>query len=174
MPRRAGGFVRGRGGGRLASSWTYGTNGVSVVIPGVSKVLLGTFTPVGGFDLTVLRTRGMIYFTSDQAAAQEDLAGAFGLIVVSSDANAAGAASIPGPVSDGANDGWFVHQPFVGRAADGVGFAQSAPTSVQYDSKAMRKIPAGFVVAIMVENELATGLRFNWTARILEKLTQAS
>ncbi len=45
----------------------------------------------------------------DQITASEFVVGAFGMLVVSEDAFAAGAASIPGPFTDAGSDLWMVH-----------------------------------------------------------------
>ena len=80
--------------------------------------------------------------------------GAFGLIVVTETALAAGAASIPGPASDVGNDGWLTYVPFAQQSLVG----SPGPPSVQYffDSRAKRIVHDGDVVAIMVENIHAT------------------
>ena len=96
----------------------------------------------------------------------EETIGAFGAIVINDLAIAAGVASIPGPVTDESDDGWFVWQPFGSLyGAVTVGTA-SRPTlmPIQYDSKAMRKVEEGFGIAFVVENAHPTfGLRI-WDA----------
>ncbi len=78
-----------------------------------TKILLGVFVLSNvGIGETVRRTIGNIWVVSDQAAADEVQVGAFGCIVVTDLAAAAGAASIPGPFTDANDDGWFVWQGF--------------------------------------------------------------
>ncbi len=80
---------------------------------GGSKILLGSFSLSNpNIDETILRTVGVLSIRSDQIAAPEEQVGAFGMIKVTDLAIAAGAASIPGPVTDIGDDGWFVHVPF--------------------------------------------------------------
>ena len=156
---------------RAAPAW--GFLGSSVVnVPAASKVLLGSFIlsnpPLGE---TVLRTRARIAVHSDQAAAVEQQLGAFGMIVVSDRAVAAGAASIPGPFTDGGDDGWFVHQAIVGMQE--IATIRSVHT-YDIDSKAMRKVEDGGEIAIMVENASASdAFLINWQVRLLAKLTES-
>ena len=75
-----------------------------------SKVLLGTIALSNpGIDETILRIIGSISIASDATGAIETQIGSVGIIVVSDEAVAAGVASIPGPSTDGSNDGWFAH-----------------------------------------------------------------
>ncbi len=110
-----------------------------------------------GITETVIRTRGMFGILTDAATASEFQHGAFGMIVVNDLAAAAGAASIPGPVVDASDDGWFVWEPFLS-AQESVGAtAVTVPMSVfHFDSKAARRVEQGFQIAIMVENASAT------------------
>ena len=107
-----------------------------------------------GISETVRRTRGFVSISSDQLGAQEEQVGAFGMMKVNDIAAAVGAASIPGPITDGNDDGWFVFQHFAQRGAAVVG--QVASQTWDLDSKAMRTIEEGFSVALMVENAHAT------------------
>ncbi len=124
-----------------------------------SKVLLATFVLSNvGIGETIRRTLGGIYVVSDQSAADEPLAGAFGMIVVSDLAGAAGAASIPGPFTDASDDGWFVWQGFSGE-----GKLAATPTNPPamdklFDSKGMRRVSEGFLIALMVENASSTAV----------------
>ena len=158
---------------RKSSAPAWGFLGVAThsVIGASSKVLLGTFIlsnpPLGE---TVLRTRARLSVITDQAVAAEQQIGAFGLIVVTDRAAAAGAVSIPGPFTDGGDDGWFVHQ--IISQQNGL----SGLTDAQYDidSKAMRKIEDGGEIAIMVENGgTSHGFNFIFAVRLLAKLTQS-
>ncbi len=133
------------------------------VVPAASKVLLTTLTLSNpGIGETIRRTRGSFLWDSDQAVADEDYMGAFGLIVVSDLAVAAGVASIPGPVTDANDDGWFVWEPMLStfEFASVVGFESSSGLHGTFDSKAMRKVEEGFSIAIVVENASADGARF--------------
>jgi len=140
------------------------------VIPANTKVLLGTFILSNpGIGATVLRTRGAFSVASDQGASSEEQLGAWGMIIVNDLALAAGVASIPGPITDASDDGWFLWQSFQRQ-----GLTSGAITSEQYffDSKAMRKIREGFGVAIVVENgQAAHGLEFAFGIAMLTSIS---
>ena len=161
-PRFAG---RGR---RQPTGWTRSIATGSQVVAAGTKVLIATanLDPTG-ISRTVRRTRGVFTISSDQEAAQEEQIGAFGIIVINSVALTAGVASIPGPITEASDDGWFVWQPFGQLGAVTVSGANARPTPnywYEYDSKAMRKVEEGFGLAFVVENAHATfGLRM-WDA----------
>ncbi len=146
-------------------------------MPANSKVLLTSVVLSNpGIGETVRRTRGLISIMSDQQTVVEEQVGAFGMVVVTDLALAAGAASIPGPGTDASDDGWFVWVPFVQASEGNVGVADppGLPVSQRYefDSKAMRRVEEGFVIAIMVENVHATmGLRIQDAESILTSLS---
>ena len=110
MARRSSrGFTRGT---RKATDWSASAIQTgSVAIAAATKALLQTFVPVAGGE-TIIRTRGTFSVASDQAGASELQIGALGICIVSDIAAAAGAASIPGPATNAAWGGWFVHQYF--------------------------------------------------------------
>jgi len=124
-----------------------------------TKVLLASFTAAQlqtvGVPLTVIRERGLLHVESDQSATDELVEGAFGICKVTDVARIAGAASIPGPISDADWDGWYVWQPFLMRYefASGVGFqAGGAGMTYVIDSKAMRKFSSEDSSVIIAEN----------------------
>jgi len=84
--------------------------------------------------------------------------GAWGMIVVTDLALAAGAASIPGPITDVTDDGWFVWQPILSRLefVTGAGIEANSAKIVEFDSKAKRIVETGQIVAVMVENASAS------------------
>ena len=110
-----------------------------------AKLLIGAFELSNdGIDETVLRTVGSIMLSQDGGGSQFIL-GAFGMIVVSESALAAGSISLPGPITDIQSDGWFVHVPVSGEGPDGI--------VVPFNSKAKRVIHDGSVIALMWEGE---------------------
>ncbi len=127
-------------------------------VPAASKVLLGSFTGAFGRDETVLRTVGSFSIKSDQAAASEDQLGAFGLCAVTDRAVVIGISAIPGPGADIATDVWATYVPILQsfQFASGVGIEPDMATIYPFDSKAKRKIPDGYALAVMVENNHAT------------------
>ena len=115
-----------------------------------TKLLLGFFFLATAFEETVVRVRGVLSISSDQTAAVEAQQGALGMIRTTDRARAAGAGSIPGPITDGDDDGWFVWNPWSQRLVSGAG----APSSnvYQIDSKAQRIVREGQELAVMVES----------------------
>ncbi len=143
----------------------------SVSIPPVSKILLGTITLGNpGIGETVRRTRGIVSIGSDSGASSEDQLGAFGMIAVSDLAITAGVVSIPSPVTEGNDDGWFVWQPFVQAQSN----SANSPGSREYpfDSKGMRRIQEGFTIAIVAENSHAVNqLEITFAVAMLTSLS---
>jgi len=134
-----------------------------------TKILLGFFFLATAFEETVVRVRGMMTVITDQAAAGEPQVGAFGMIRVTDRAIAAGATSIPGPMTDGDDDGWFVWTPFAQ-------IQQSSTTgsnnSILIDSKAQRIVREGQQLAVMVETAASPnseGIRFTCNLRALSR-----
>ena len=138
-------------------------------------MLVATFTLSNpGIDETVLRSVGGIAVRSDQLAADEFQEGAFGMIVVSDIAAAAGIASIPDPVSDIDDDGWFVYVPFqqAFTFSSAAGFDARGATWYPFDSRAKRKVEDGSTIAVVVANaNSATGLQIGLGFRMLSMVT---
>jgi len=114
---------------------------------------------IGAIPSTIVRTRGEIWVSSDQDAANESSFGAFSMQVTSEAAVVAGAASMEGPIANEVSDVFFVHQFFIG-ANDGpsTGALFGRPWHrFAFDSKAQRKIVDGQAIAVMIENAAAAG-----------------
>ncbi len=89
-------------------------------------------TIIGSFDAatsgllkpTIVWTRGQVSIAPDVFSADVDIVGAFGIGIVSDQAFAAGAGSIPRPFTQSDWDGWFVWRSFSMRFefADATGF----------------------------------------------------
>ncbi len=121
---------------------------------------------------TIVRTHLMLHVASDQQVADEHVRGALGLGVVSEDAAAAGAGSIPDPFAD-ADFGWFVWQPFINEFLfiTGSGIQEPAGSTYTVDSKAMRKVGLAETMVIMFEEaEGSAGLNVSLIGRMLLKL----
>ncbi len=106
---------------------------------------------------TIVRTYVELFFSSDQEAADEVQLGAYGQIVVSDQASAAGIASVPTPVTE-QNSDWFAYQIMLNsfRFGSAIGFQSAAGTRFAIDSKAMRKVAFGQDVVSVTE--LQTGV----------------
>ena len=165
-PRARRNSFRGRG-FRPAGVWSGLASTGVITVAAATKVILGSF--VVGQPLTLRRTRGVIFAGSDQIVAAETVQGAVGLVVVSEDAFAAGAASIPGPVSDIESELWAMYQPFFNRFsfATAVGFDGASGQSVDVDSRGQRKVTNDERIVFMVENaSVAAGLQIAFNIRI--------
>ncbi len=137
-------------GRRQPTLWSRSTAGTPTTLAVSTKVLLATISLSNpGLAETVRRTRGLIQVTSDQGSAFENQSIAYGMIVVNDLAIAAGAASIPGPVTDEDDDGWFVWVPVM---SAGAAVNANDVGRIEFDSKAMRRVEEGFSVAVMAEN----------------------
>ena len=103
-----------RAGRRASTTWSRTQSTGLFTLPAGAKALLSIFSLNNvGIGETVRRTHVDLFVESDQVGAVEDIIGAFGMMIASDTALAAGAASIPGPVTDSSDDGWFVWLPFV-------------------------------------------------------------
>ena len=152
-----------RRGTRRGTSWARVVEDDFTTVAQASKALIITLVLSNpGISETIVRTEGRILVLSDQAAAVERQFGAIGMVVVSDLAIAAGAASIPGPVTDGSDDGWFQWMPFLQEEQGAVVDQAEGIVSMAYtfSSKAARRVEEGFGVAIMVENaSTGTGMK---------------
>ena len=151
-------------------SWSGFAFTAFVAVAANTKILLGSFTLSNpGIDETILRTVGQLAVVSDQLAATEAQIGAFGFIPVTGLALAAGAASIPGPITD-SNADWFFYVPFANQfsLASAASFAVVGSLNIPFDSKAKRKFNEATAIAVMVENSSAThGFNVAFVLRML-------
>jgi len=161
---------------RRLTDWGFGVDWVNISITGTSKVLATTNLGVGT-AFTLVRMRGHLHVVcvGTSGAVGDGFAGAAGIGLVSNDAFAAGAASIPGPQTDANWDGWIWHQFFdvrqaTGTIADGAN-AASINMHMDIDSKAMRKWDPGMTLVGMVEvlESGSQNLEVNGDSRLLLK-----
>ncbi len=119
---------------------------------------------------TVVRSRGELSIIPTDPSINTKIVGAMGCAVVSDQAAAAGAASIPGPITNMDWDGWFVWVPFhmVFDVTTDIGRAITS-REVPFDSKAMRKVKTGDTLVTMVESQVGA-LSIAITFRTLFKL----
>jgi len=148
-------------------TWSTFVMPADLTVPTESKILLGSFFPGTAFEETLVRTRGVLSIGSDQAAASEEQVGAFGLIRITDAAFAIGITAIPGPVTDGDDDGWVVWVPFSQHSTK----IPSGIPSVQYtiDSKAQRIVREGQRLAVVLENFGDFGLDVSVSMRALSR-----
>ena len=166
--------VVGRG-PRRATEWLASADQAAVVLAGNAARLDQAFSQaqiqaLGPF--TVVRVRGAIYSRSDQTASTENAFGAVGFMVVREQARVAGIASLPTPIAEEFDDGFFVHQFFDAgiQVATGTQVGNiSLPRMLEFDSKAQRKVSSDDAIVVTVENGDASGLAVLIKFRMLIK-----
>jgi len=147
-------------------------NLVETVVAGSASVLLVSLNAAALAlrPFTVVRSRMLIQFDSDQGAATETPHAAFGEIVVSEQASAQGALSIPNPISD-ADAPWFVWQPLLSHI-DFFSAASVIDVSRHFtvDSKSMRKVGINEDIVGQIQTGSADGVSISIVGRHLLKL----
>ena len=147
-------FVRGPGVRRKTFWARSAPDAANTTLAAALAVLDSTFTPDNEGD-TLIRTRGMITVMSDAPLmGTEDFVGAVGMCVVSAQAAAIGITAILTPYTDADSELWAVHQYFTYRQIffTAASFSHNVGAVFEFDSKAMRKVDEGSVLAIVVEN----------------------
>jgi len=158
---------------RKGTDWSASSNQVAPIpVASGAAVLLEVFTPIVGGE-TVIRTRGMLAWATDQAAAVENQFGAFGIGIVTEQAATVGITAVPHPASDAAWDGWLYHTFFFSQYQflSSVGAEPGVMHSMVIDSKAARKVGENDRMVTVVENTgAAHGFDFANSERFLSKL----
>ncbi len=161
-------------GPRRKTAWiSFGPN--LFLIPGVSTALLNFTLNAAALALrpfTIVRTRGSLFYRSDQVAASESYGGGFGIAVVSDQAAAIGITAIPTPVTDFPSEKFFVIEQMNGRidVATSVGIDDTGRERL-LDSKAMRKVDISEDIVVTMETaSFHTSLQMVQAFRILVKL----
>jgi len=138
---------------RRKTDWINSADQAYIAIAGNTNVLHQSAVMLDGE--TIVRTRGIMSSQPSVYSADLNVIGAMGMAVVSEQAAVAGAGSIPGPWTNAAWDGWFVHEYYTWNFEFLSSVGVNTPSSVQQviDSKAMRKVEAGDRLVVMVESE---------------------
>ncbi len=170
--RKSGLVLRG-GSMRRKTFWFAATDTVTTLAAGANPVLLLSLNAAALTlrPFTVVRTRGMLYVTTDQEAADEQFHVAYGKIIVSEQASAIGVTAIPTPRTDSQSD-WFVYEWLMSdiRFGDATGFSRLGQ-NVTIDSKAQRKVEEGQDIVTVIEAGVTgAGSMVSTVARILIKL----
>ena len=159
MARRRSRFVRPAPKTKMWIGWGVGT----VVITASAVQLIASYS-AGALLLrpfTILRTRGLISYESDQSATGEATIGTLGEIVVTDAATAIGATAIPDPGNLAGNPeaDWFINQQvhMSYDLATAVGFQSGIANQYMLDSKAMRKVGPDDDAVIMFSEENGKG-----------------
>ena len=167
-----GSAVRTRGPQRQ-TTWVGPADQNFVSVASGAKVIIGSFDAAanGLPSPTVIRSRGEVAYKVNAVMADVNLAGAYGVAIVSDRAFTAGAASIPGPFTDAGWDGWFVWRSFstAFEFADATG-RMIVSERQEVDSKAMRKITDDETLVLMCESQ-AGAVDISMQLRFLFKLS---
>jgi len=171
LPRRRTPFVRAKS--DRQSVWIgfdiseTAVGGNTVVLVGVLNAAALALRP-----FTVVRSRLEILWNSDQFTATEEIHGAFGAIIVSDQATAAGVASIPDPITN-SDAPFFIYEPFITRFnfLTSAGFESNGGFHQTVDSKSMRKVGSNEDLAfVAVNSDAAHSAVVSITGRVLIKL----
>ena len=156
-------------GPRPNRSWVAFNNGAGSTIASGTKVLIARFPLANaGIDETLLRVRGQILANSTALEADLTMIGAVGVAVVSSIAGGAGAASIPGPMTDAGTDVWALWEPinlFVNSSGAATVDHSFFPQTI--DSRAKRIVPNGYELVFMAESETGSSFTLQVNFRVL-------
>ncbi len=178
MPRSRRGFTQ----TRRQVAWGIGP-GASVVVaaPSASQanILGGGVVLVNEEKATIVRIRGSVQaFLTTASAAGDGFHCAMGIALVTSQAFAAGVASLPHPIDESDWDGWMYHRFFDLHSAFATlvgGFVVNDQSSIQFevDTKAMRKWTENMtVVGVLQSVEQGTAsMNMFFDSRLLVKLS---
>ena len=156
---------------RRLTEWLAFTSNANLAVAATSSALFLSFSQVnlaGLVPFTIVRIRGRVFWSNDQAAGNENSIGAYGIAIVKEPARAIGITAIPTPIDESSDDAWL-HHGFMQAQT----FASLNAMQVQneeFDSKAMRKVEDGDAIVLVVENSSTVGAVFNVQARILVML----
>jgi len=131
---------------------------IGPAIQGYQAVASGGATLIGSAPFaepsTIIRTRGQVSIIPSTAGADLNIVGAFGIGIVTSEALAAGVASVPEPFTDADWGGWYVWRSFSYNLefsdATGLNFLN---WNFEVDSKAMRKITTNESLVLVAESQ---------------------
>jgi len=184
-PARRRGSFPGRQTTRRASSWEEGPGQVGAQTTISSSIASITSSIVLALTdgLTVVRIRGRFHAWLKTAAnAAEGFSGAFGIGITTAAALAAGAGSVPTPITEQAWEGWLYWTPIQLIAPIGPLTAAQTTASgmigqlgtqiMEVDTKAMRKIGEDMAIYAAIEvTEVGTAsMDYRFDSRMLVKL----
>ncbi len=161
---RRGGFRTSR---RHQFEWWRAEFDETVIAAASTKALVVGIAAVTGLDVTIERQYLSVLMTSASTADTNGFL-ALGSVIVSSDAFAAGAASVPGPVTD-KDSPWVLHQNVItqNEFSSGVGFEKTAMS--MFESKARRRMTNNELLALVLETDAlsdAVTVRTGWSGLV--------
>ncbi len=138
-----------------------------------SEHLLGVLNAAGLAlrPFTILRTRMLIDYRSDQIAASEGPFGKFGMIVVTDTASGIGVTAVPSTNAE-PEASWFVYEAVASvlKFSSAVGFQLGGSNQYVIDSKAMRKVGADDDIVLQFAQVAAVGALITTQGRMLIQL----
>jgi len=171
------------------TGWGVGPKSLASGGPGTkftgTAAVLGNIVSVPASDgITLIRLRGSFMAYLNSAVNLDDgFSGAVGVGIFNDQALTAGIASIQTPITEEGWDGWLWHSYFSLYSADAIATAgvalapnQSdalkAAIRIDVDSKAMRKVPVGMEIAVVIEAFEVGDAVMSWSfnSRTLAKL----
>ena len=172
---RSRGFHPGNATSWRQTGWDVGPGGPAPTsITGSGAQILGSGISALTDGLTLVRVRGFIEIVMELGGVGEGFTGAVGLCVVTDDAFAVGITALPSSITDMSDDVWMYHRFFSLHAGAVSATAALARIheSWEVDSKAMRKIPQGKTLAMVLEvTEIGTAdATIAFDSRVLLKL----
>ena len=161
-------------GARRQTTWVGPADQGFLTVGTSASVIIGSFdaSASGLASPTVVRTRGTVSVApAASPAADLEIVGAYGLVIVTDAAFAAGQASIPHVFNDAGWDGWFVWGSF----SLNVEFLDASGTRLLQldqvvDSKAMRKMTDDETLVLMAASSV-NAFRISMPLRLLFKLS---
>lgn len=167
---------------RRKTAWGFGPDSAQQSLTSTGQTLWSTgVVLVAEVEATIVRLRGEILFQLDLATSAGDgFTGAVGIGIVTSDAFAIGAGSMPGPLTNSDAQLWMWHQFItirgVAAQSQGADIGRNAFADVRYqiDSKAMRIFHNNETLFGMTEFGVETGTAGvvqSADVRVLAKLT---
>ncbi len=171
--RRSGLVLRG-GRQRRQSLWLQAVSIADTLASASSATLLFSLNAAGLAlrPFTLVRSRGYVMIRSDQEISDEVQDYAYGNIVVSDEAVAAGVAAVPTPALQPSSD-WHVYVRFsrAFQLGTAVGFEPDFGRMLEFDSKAMRKVDLGEdLIGVHEASAISDGLIAISFVRVLVKL----
>ena len=144
--------ARGRSVAKRQVAWTGSADQGGVAVGAGAKVIVESNATLT--TTTIIRVRGLLGIRQTSLTAGGENIGGYGIAIVSDQAFAAGAASLPGPWTD-LDYPWVVHQmwAFSWAVADATGREISSPLATVIDNKAMRKVKSGETVVTLAESQ---------------------
>jgi len=150
-PRSGGaGFPRSR---RRPTDWARLTGSGTLLVG--AKLLVATLT-LANVGIAETIRRSILIFNAGAAASNAP--GAFGMVVATDTAVAAGAASLPGPITDANDDGWMLWTSVT---------TDTISQRVHVESRGMRRVEEGYSVVLMGEGGGTASQNFGFALSVL-------